>query len=57
MPKGRFPTSEMEAIIEETLSRLDSVIEEVNARLPEDFPGENAESIFDGMRKAAGKFA
>jgi hypothetical protein len=47
----------MQAIIDESISKLDGVIEEVSALLPVDFPSEISEPMFSGMRKAAGKFA
>ncbi len=54
--KVDFTASEMQAIIDQTLRVLDTVINDVSSRLPSGFPGDISTTIFDGMRKAAGKF-
>lgn len=54
--KVDFPESEMQAIIEQTIGSIDSVITDVVSRLPADFPDDIANPIFDGIRKTAGKF-
>lgn len=51
----RFPTDEMEKIIAEILDRLDQVIAEVSAELPDSFPDSVAGPIFDGMKAARDK--
>ncbi|MFO7811545.1 MAG: type II toxin-antitoxin system HipA family toxin [Pelovirga sp.] len=51
----RFPTNEMEKIIAGILDRLDQVIAEVSAELPESFPDAVAGPIFDGMKAARDK--
>lgn len=50
-----FPESGMQAIIDQTLSTIDTVIDDVSSRLPADFPGDIAEPIFKGIKKAAKK--
>jgi len=52
-----FPESEMQAIIDQTLSTIDTIITDVNSRLPENFPDNIAETVFEGMKKAAKKFS
>ena len=54
--KVDFPASEMQTIIDNTLGSIDAVIEDVTSRLPADFPDDIANPIFEGIRKAAGKF-
>ena len=54
--KMDFPESEMQAIIDHTLGNLDTIIAETASKLPENFPDDIANPIFDGMKKAAGKF-
>jgi serine/threonine-protein kinase HipA len=46
----RFPTDEMETIIQDLLEKMDMVIEQVAGELPASFPGDVAQSIFDGMK-------
>jgi len=53
--KTDFPATEMQAIIDQTLSNIDSVISETSSKLPDDFPQDISESVFKGMRKAARK--
>lgn len=48
----RFPVDEMETIIRELLEDMDRVIEQVTTELPENFPVDVAQSIFDGMKSA-----
>lgn len=50
-----FSSAEMEAIIVETLGRIDQVIDEVSRQLPESFPYSVSGPIFDGMRAARDK--
>ena len=54
--KVDFPETEMQSIIDTTLNKIDSVIENVSSHLPAEFPSEIATSVFDGIRIAAGKF-
>ena len=51
-----FPDSEMLTIIENTLSKIETVIMEVNSKLPDGFPDNIASPIFDEMRKMARRF-
>ncbi len=51
----RFPTDEMEKIIAEILDRMDQVIAEVSAQLPDSFPDAVAEPIFEGIKAARDK--
>lgn len=51
-----FPKTEMEAIIENTKSRFDTVLTNVTEKLPGDFPEHISTPVFDGMKKIAGKF-
>jgi len=48
----RFSAEEMAAVIAELLDRMDDVIEVVAGQLPQLFPGEVSEAIFEGMRNA-----
>ncbi|NTW16111.1 MAG: type II toxin-antitoxin system HipA family toxin [Syntrophaceae bacterium] len=48
----RFPADEMAAICNDLLERMDDVIMEVARQLPQSFPEEVSESIFQGMRNA-----
>lgn len=50
-----FPESEMMDIMEETSKKIDAVIEQVTAKLPEDFPDDISGPIFDGMKNTADK--
>jgi len=54
--KVSFPETEMQTIIQDTLTQLEGVIEEVISRLPIGFPDEIATPIFDGMKRVASKF-
>jgi len=54
--KVDFPKSDMQEIIDKTLSNLDNVIERVSSKLTSDFPNEISDSIFEDMRKAKDKF-
>ena len=51
-----FPKTEMEAIIENTKSRFDTVLTNVTEKLPGDFPEHISTPIFDGMKKIVGRF-
>jgi len=53
--KVDFPESEMKSIIERTLGDLDTVIKNVSSRIPQDFPDDIADPVFDGMRNIAHK--
>jgi serine/threonine-protein kinase HipA len=46
----RFPTNEMETIIQGLMEKMDMVIEQVTGELPASFPGDVAQSIFNGMK-------
>lgn len=48
----RFPVDEMTAVTDDILERMDDVIREVAGELPQSFPEETSESIFQGMRNA-----
>jgi serine/threonine-protein kinase HipA len=52
----KFPESEMQTIIEETISRIDEDVDKVFSSLQDDFPQHIAEPIFDGIKRAAKKF-
>lgn len=54
--KVDFPEIEMKAIIDQTLSNIDSIIADVTTRLPTGFPDDITNPIFDGMRRSARKF-
>ncbi len=47
-----FPAEEMSEIIDSILGKVDCVVEQVRAELPEGFPEEVAGPIFEGMKKA-----
>ncbi len=51
-----FPGSDMEQIIEQTISNIDRVIDHVSTYLPADFPEDIADPVFNGMKNIAGKF-
>lgn len=51
-----FPKAGIQAIIDETLGKLDVVINDVASRLPSSFPGDIVTPIFDGMKNTASKF-
>jgi len=53
--KVDFPETEMQTIIEQTINNIDSVLNNVSARLPDDFPNEISKPIFEGMRKVISK--
>ncbi|MCF6224741.1 MAG: HipA domain-containing protein [Xanthomonadales bacterium] len=50
-----FPASQMEEIIEQTHSKLDKVIDIISTKLPNTFPENISQAIFQGMKKAAAK--
>jgi serine/threonine-protein kinase HipA len=54
--KINFPASEMQAIIDQTLGKIEAVISDVCSKLPDEFPDDIASPIFEGMRKAANRF-
>lgn len=53
--KVDFPETEMQAIIDQTLGNIDSIIANVTSRLPTDFPDEITNPIFDGIRRVTSK--
>jgi serine/threonine-protein kinase HipA len=55
--KVDFPESEMQGIIDLTLSRLDEVVSNISSRLANDFPEDIARPIFEGMINMARKFS
>lgn len=48
----KFPEEDITSIIQDVLANMDSVIARVESALPENFPGDLAESVFEGMREA-----
>jgi serine/threonine-protein kinase HipA len=54
--KSNFHRTEMQMIIEQTLSKLDRVIQKVVSELPKSVPDDISTSIFDGMKEAARRF-
>lgn len=54
--KDDFSETEMQAIIEQTLGKIKSVINAVTLRLPEGFPEDISGPIFDGLGNAASRF-
>jgi serine/threonine-protein kinase HipA len=48
--KVHFPKSEMISLMREITDRTDSVIEQVNSKLPKDFPNDISDPIFKGMK-------
>lgn len=50
--QSRFPVSAAESMIQETLQRMDAVLEQVITSTPPEFPEFIAESIVQGMRKS-----
>jgi serine/threonine-protein kinase HipA len=52
----KFPASEMQTIIEETISRIDEDVDKVFSSLQDDFPQHIAEPISNGIKRAAKKF-
>jgi serine/threonine-protein kinase HipA len=51
-----FPKTDMQDIIDQSLSDLDDVINKVSSELPTDFPEDIANPIFEGMKRASSKF-
>lgn len=45
-----FSSTRMEEFLDEMLGRVDEVIETVAGQIPEGFPNEIAEAIFEGMQ-------
>lgn len=54
--RASFPEIEMEAIIDNVIGQLDTIVSKVATGLPEDFPKHIATPIFEGMRKHAERF-
>ncbi len=52
----RFPKKEMLAIIDQTLSNVEPVIQRVSKQIPRKFPEPIVASIFEGMRGAKKRF-
>ncbi len=50
-----LPATEMQAIIDQTLSNIEPVISDTSSKLPADFPQDISEPVFEGMRKVARK--
>ncbi|ACM18459.1 transcriptional regulator HipA [Geotalea daltonii FRC-32] len=55
--RNNVSPEEMALIIEELLDRVDSITAAVASRLPHNFPGDVAESIFEGMRQSRDRLA
>lgn len=55
--RSNVSPEEMALIIDELLDRMDDIITAVASRLPRDFHGEVATSIFDGMRQSRDRLA
>lgn len=51
-----FPETEMQSIIDNTLSKTETVISDVTSKLPDDFPEHIANPIFEEMRKMVQRF-
>lgn len=47
---ANYSMERAEEILDEMLSKVDDVIEELSAKLPDTFPKQISRSIFDGMR-------
>ena len=54
--KVDFPATEMQSIIGETIDNVESVVNNVSNRLPENFPRAISEPIFQGLSDAARRF-
>ncbi|MBL1141598.1 MAG: type II toxin-antitoxin system HipA family toxin [Proteobacteria bacterium] len=54
--KVDFPETTMKDIIDESISEIDGVITQVSSRLPDDFPKNISDPIFENMKTAASKF-
>lgn len=52
----RYNAQEMNSIIDETLSEVPKVIDQVSSKLRSDFPNNVAESIFSGMKSRISNF-
>ena len=52
----RFPAGDMEMMMNGLLQEMDDVIERTAGQLPPNFPGDMAQSIFDGMKQARDRF-
>lgn len=50
-----FPAEEIEAIIDELLGEMETVIAQVAEQLPPSFPQDVADPIFEGMKRAANR--
>ena len=55
--RGNVSHEEMMFIIDELLDRMNDIITAVESKLPRDFPGEVAQSIFNGMRQSRDRLA
>jgi len=51
---SRFDGAEMDAIIEEIVAQMPTVIARISSKLPKTFPNEVSEAIFKGMREQVG---
>lgn len=49
---ANYSVEKAEAILDEALNKVESVIEQVSKKLPKDFPKKISDPIFDGMLKA-----
>jgi serine/threonine-protein kinase HipA len=45
-----YPVERAEALLDDILQKVDSVIEQMLEKLPKSFPNEVAQPIFDGLR-------
>jgi len=54
--KVDFPETEMQAIIDQAINNVDSVIANVSSQLSKDFPSDISIPIFNGMNKISQKF-
>jgi len=51
-----FPADEMESIVKNLFGQMDDVIEHVQSILPQGFPEEVANSVFNGMKSVRSRF-
>ncbi len=54
--KNDFPETDMQEIIDQSITELDGVINKVTSKLPPGFPEDIAQPVFEGMKKASKKF-
>ncbi|MCR9191638.1 MAG: type II toxin-antitoxin system HipA family toxin [Gammaproteobacteria bacterium] len=52
---AHYPVEDAEKILDDMLNQVDTVIHDVNKRLPNDFPAHISQPIFDGMRSVKQK--